>query len=77
MIIVQRQTLDWAAQTPVSFRPLSEAFCRLWGKQEDYVFRLMQLWDKTFSIGYFETRARLKAISTRNILSVNSVEFVP
>lgn len=76
VIIVQRQTLDWAVLTPESFRPLSEAFCRLWSKPEDYVFRLMQLWDETFAIGYFETRARLKAISTRNLLSVNSVEFI-
>jgi hypothetical protein len=77
VIIVQRQTLDWASQTPDSFRPVSEDFCRLWGRPEDYVFRLMQLWDETFSIGYFETRARLKAISTRNFLSVSGVEFVP
>ena len=77
VIIVQRQTLDWAAQTPESFRPVSEDFCRLWGRSEDYVFRLMQLWDETFSIGYFETRARLKAISTCNLLSVSDVEFVP
>lgn len=77
VIIVQRQTLDWASLTPDSFRPLSAAFCRLWSKPEDYVFRLMQLWNETFSIGYFETRARLKAISTRNLLSVSDVEFIP
>jgi hypothetical protein len=77
VIVVQRQTLDWAAQTPDSFRPLSEAFCRLWSKPEDYVFRLMQLWNRTFSIGYFETRAKLKAISTRNLLSISGIEFVP
>ncbi|HSC76145.1 MAG TPA: hypothetical protein VLB90_07920 [Pseudomonadales bacterium] len=77
VIIVQRQTLDWAALTPDAFKPLSVDFCRLWGKPDDYVFRLMQLWDKTFSVGYFETRARLKAISARNLLSVSGVEFVP
>lgn len=77
MIILQRQTLDWAALTPESFRPLSAAFCRLWSKPEDYVFRLMQLWDETFAIGYFETRARLKAISTRNLSSIAGVEFIP
>ena len=63
--------------TPESFRPLSMAFCRLWGKPDDYVFRLMQLWNETFAIGYFETRARLKAISTRNLSSLTGVEFVP
>jgi hypothetical protein len=77
VIIVQRQTLDWESMTPESFRPLSGAFCRLWSKPEDYVYRLMQLWDETFAIGYFETRARLKAISTRNLSSLNGVEFVP
>lgn len=77
VIIVQRQTLDWAALTPDSFRPLSQAFCRLWGKPDDYVFRLMQLWDSTFSLGYFATRARLKAISTRNLSALPGVTFVP
>jgi hypothetical protein len=77
VIIVQRQTLDWSVLTPDSFLPLSQSFCRLWGKPEDYVFRLMQLWDNTFAIGYFETRARLKDISTRNLSSLPGVEFVP
>lgn len=77
VIIVQRQTVDWALLTPESFRPLSEAFCRLWGKPDDYVFRLMQLWDETFSVGYFETRARLKAISTSNLSALPGVEFIP
>ena len=77
VIIVQRQTLDWSDMTRDKFRPLSEAFCRLWSKPEDYVFRLMELWDSTFAIGYFETRARLKAISTRNLSTLNGVEFIP
>jgi hypothetical protein len=77
VIIVQRQTLDWSALTQEAFRPLSADFCRLWGKPEDYVFRLMQLWDETFAISYFETRAKLKAISTRNLSSVTDVEFIP
>ncbi len=77
VIVVQRQTLDWAAMDADSFRPLSQAFCRLWGKPDDYVFRLMQLWDSTFSLGYFATRARLKAISTCNLSSLPGVSFVP
>jgi hypothetical protein len=77
VVIVQRQTLDWASMTPDVFRPLSADFCRLWGKPDDYVFRLMQLWDDTFALGYFETRARLKAISTRNLSSLSGVEFIP
>lgn len=77
VIIVQRQTLDWTALTPDSFRPLSQAFCRLWGKPDDYVFQLMQLWNRTFGIGYFETRARLKAISTHNLAALPGVTFVP
>lgn len=76
VIIVQRQTLDWTALTPDSFRPLSQAFCRLWGKPDDYVFQLMQLWDRTFGISYFATRARLKAISTRNLSSLPGTTFV-
>lgn len=77
VIIVQRQTLDWSALTHEAFRPMSADFCRLWGKPEDYVFQLMQLWDETFAISYFETRAKLKALSTRNLTSVAGVEFIP
>lgn len=76
-IIVQRQTLDWSSLTPDSFLPLSQAFCRLWSKPENYVFQLMQLWDRTFAMGYFETRARLKAISTVNMAALPGVEFIP
>lgn len=77
VIVVQRQTLDWSAMTLEMFRPMSADFCRLWGKPDDYVLRLMQLWDATFAVGYFETRAKLKAISTRNLSSLTDVEFIP
>lgn len=75
--VVQRQTLDWQTITPEQFQPLSAAFCRLWGKPENYVFRLMQLWDSTFALGYFATRARLKAIAEANIGSTAGVCFAP
>ncbi|HQQ63350.1 MAG TPA: hypothetical protein PLF22_07230 [Pseudomonadales bacterium] len=77
VIVVQRQTVDWSTLTPEVFRPLSVDFCRLWGKPEDYVFRLMQLWDATFAVSYLETRARLKSISTRNLSTLQGVEFIP
>ncbi|MEZ5539303.1 MAG: hypothetical protein R3E63_04965 [Pseudomonadales bacterium] len=67
VIVVQRQTLDWSAMTTDAFREPSAAFCRLWGKPDDYVFQLMQLWDATFSLSYFQTRAALKEIAQKNI----------
>lgn len=75
-IVVQRQTLDWSSMTEEKFRPLSEDFCRLWGKPADYVFRLMQLWNKTFSVDYFHARAELKAIALRNV-QVSDAVFIP
>lgn len=76
VIIVQRQTLDWGNLTPEQFQHVSRPFCRLWRKPEDYVYRLMQLWDNTFSFSYFETRARLKALSESNLASLPATEFV-
>ncbi len=75
VIVVQRQTLDWSAMTVDKFREPSAVFCRLWGKPDDYVFKLMQLWDATFSLGYFQTRAALKAIAQSNIADAD-VQFV-
>lgn len=62
--------------TVEDFRSLSEEFCRLWSKPADYVFRLMQLWNKTFSFDYFHTRAALKAIALRNVQASDAV-FIP
>ena len=76
VMVIQRQTLDWSNMTVESFRPLSEDFCRLWSKPADYIFRLMQLWNKTFSLDYFQTRAALKAIALRNMHASDAV-FVP
>lgn len=76
VIVVQRQTLDWQAMTEAAFRPLSEDFCRLWGKPTDYVFRLMQLWNATFAVDYFQTRAALKAIAAKNLAETDA-QVVP
>ena len=74
---MQRQTLPWSALTADTFRARSISFCRMWGRPDDYVFRLMQLWDATFRIGYFETRQRLKDIAGANIRKLSDVHCVP
>ncbi len=76
IILVQRQTLAWEEMDHPRFRELSAPFCRMWGKADDFVFRLMQLWDRTFSIGYFEVRYRLKQIAQSNQQSLSDIECV-
>ncbi len=77
VVVVQRQTLDWSTISVAEFKESSKAFCRLWGKPEDLVYRMMQLWDETFEVGYFETRQRVKDIAERNIRSLVDIEYVP
>ena len=76
VIVVQRQTLDWSTLTEEAFRPLSAEFCRLWGKPTDYVFRLMQLWNATLSVDYFQTRAALKGIAEKNLAETDA-QIIP
>ncbi len=76
VFVVQRQTLDWSTMTVETFRSVSEDFCRLWGKPADYVFRLMQLWNQTFALDYFQTRAALKNIALLNITE-SDAQFIP
>ena len=77
VVVVQRQTLDWGNISDARFKESSKSFCQLWGKPEDLVYRMKQLWDDTFGIGYFETRQAVKSIAESNIHSLRDIEYVP
>jgi hypothetical protein len=77
VVLVQRQTLDWNLMTKPLFRESSKAFCRLWGRPEDQAYRMMDLWDAAFRVGYFETRHRVKEIASANIMSLDGIQHVP
>ncbi len=75
--IVQRQTVDWTSLSDEAFRQQSISFCRLWGKPDDYVYRLFELWNSAFSMDYREVRQRLKEVARENIQQVSGISFVP
>lgn len=77
IVLVQRQTRDWLRLSDSEFHQQSIAFCALWGKPPDYVWRLFQLWNQTFSVDYRSVRAQLKQVALANIQSARDVEFVP
>lgn len=77
IVVVQRQTIDWASISLEEFHQQSRAFCRLWSKPAEYVWQLRELWDATFSNTYLQTRAALKAQSERQVASIPGICFVP
>jgi len=77
LVIVQRQTVDWVNLSDKQFYDQSISFSRLWGKPEEYVWELFQLWNRTFSIDYRQVRQLLKDISLQNISHVRQSHFVP
>lgn len=64
--LVERQTVDWLALDDRTFYAQSVEFCRLWGKPDDFIWRLKQLWDATFGVSYCQTRAQLKDLAHAN-----------
>jgi hypothetical protein len=77
MVVVQRQTVDWSGMTLAAFREQSRAFCKLWGKPQDYVWQLRELWDNTFDISYLQTRAALKSLAEAQLAKARGIAFVP
>jgi hypothetical protein len=60
-----------------AFRSESVDFCRSIGMPDDFVYRLAKLWNETFTCSYFETRARIKAISEQHNASLSGTRFFP
>ena len=75
--LVQRQTVDWQSLSDVDFRSQSQQFCALWGKPQDYVWQLFQLWNQTFACDYRHVRQQLKDLSLQNFHSASDIDFIP
>jgi hypothetical protein len=77
LIIVQRQTLDWASMTEALYQKASVPFCRLWEKPDDYMSHLVHLWNQTFEYDYFRLRHAIKAMANKQNQSIANSVFVP
>jgi len=76
IVIVQRQTVEWTKLSDEEFFLQSKKFCRLWGKPDDYIWNIFQLWNKTFRIDYRDVRQKLKNLSLKNIQEAKDITFV-
>jgi hypothetical protein len=77
LVLVQRQTVNWQQLSDPDFYQQSKSFCKLWGKPEDYIWQLFQLWNRTFSTDYRSVRHQLKELSLQNFQQAQDVIFVP
>lgn len=76
LFIVLRQSPDWKNLTPSSFREQSRAFCKLIGRPIDQINEVVELWDSTFGISFFETRQAMKEIALGSFKSVRASRLV-
>jgi hypothetical protein len=70
--IIVRQSPDWASIDAEDYKEQSREFCRMIGRPPDQMNELMQLWNSTMSISYFETRQAMKEIAQGNLASIGS-----
>jgi hypothetical protein len=76
LFIVLRQSPDWKNLTMSSFVQQSREFCKSIGRPEDQINRVVELWDSTFGISFFETRQAMKEIALENFSAVTSATLV-
>jgi hypothetical protein len=74
--IVLRPTLDWSRLTREEYRAHSRDFCRSIGRPADQMNELVDLWDVSFRISYFETRQRMKDLAISNLTKVRNAHLV-
>jgi hypothetical protein len=76
LLIVLRQSPDWSRITRQEYREQSREFCRSIGRPLDQMNDIVDLWDSTFRISYFEIRQQMKDIAKRNLAAVRNAETV-
>jgi len=74
--IVLRPSQDWSRITRDEYRVHSRDFCRSINRPPDQMNELVDLWDSSFRISYFETRQRMKDIARSNLANVRSAHLV-
>lgn len=75
--IVLRQSPDWDTISMDEFEQQSKAFCRLINRPENLVNEIVQLWNQSFAISFFETRQALKQIAQQSLKNVKNVKIIP
>src|SRR5262245_49606563 len=74
--IVLRQSPDWSQITRQEYREHSREFCRSIGRPQDQMNDIVDLWDSTFRISYFETRQQMKEIAKGNLAAIVKAAIV-
>ncbi|MEO8460451.1 MAG: hypothetical protein ABI451_07975 [Dokdonella sp.] len=76
LVIVVRQSPDWAHEDRAMLLENSRAFCRMIGRPEEFVADSIQLWDATCTLPYFAVRAEIKEIAEDNLRHVRSARIM-
>ncbi len=70
VLIAIRQSPQWSEITFDEFEKQCIGFSKLIGRDQDLLPRLVRLWNKTFSLSYFQVRQKMKEISQDNLASL-------
>src|SRR5262245_40399233 len=76
LLIVLRQSPDWSRITRQEYVEHSREFCRSIGRPLDQMNDIVDLWDSTFEVSYFEARQQMKEIARSNLTAVSNAELV-
>jgi hypothetical protein len=76
LLIALRQSPDWSHISRQEYQEHSREFCRSIGRPFDQMNDIVDLWDSTFSVSYFETRQQMKEIARSNLAAVRDAEIV-
>jgi len=76
VFIALRQSPDWKSLTYADFEKQTVEFCRLIMRPTDFTWRVVKLWDDTFSASFFATRQRMKEIAQANLAAIVDVRIV-
>jgi hypothetical protein len=76
LLIVLRQSPDWSRITRQEYHEQSREFCRSIGRPLDQMNDIVDLWDSTFRVSYFETRQEMKEIAKTNLRAVRDAQTV-
>jgi hypothetical protein len=81
LCICLRQSPDWRGTPRAQLIEDSRAFCRLvggpTGLHENFIADIVEVWDQTFALPFFQVRALLKDIARENLRTVEGCECVP
>jgi hypothetical protein len=76
LLIALRQSPDWSRITRQEYQEHSREFCRSIGRPLDQMNDIVDLWDSTFRVSYFDIRQQMKQLAKSNLMAVHNAQIV-